>query len=30
MEKFQIPLDDKLKKNILAYFEIYGDEKSSG
>lgn len=30
MEKFQIPFDDKLKKTIIAYFEIYGSKKVSG
>lgn len=29
MQKTQIPLDDKLKKVIIAYFETYGIEKHS-
>ncbi len=28
MQKTQIPLDDKLKKVIIAYFETYGSEKN--
>jgi 3-dehydroquinate synthetase len=30
MQRTQIPLDDKLKKVIIAYFETYGSEKHSG